>query len=77
VVYKGAMGWCMKSMVHYNEGMVYRWVVYGWGMGRGVWMVMGARWCNDRRGWCMDGGVWIGGWCMDVDVDGAVHWSEG
>jgi hypothetical protein len=30
-VCKGAMWWCMKSMVHYNGGMVYRQVVYGWG----------------------------------------------
>jgi hypothetical protein len=70
VVYMGTMeGWCIKSVVHYNGGMVYRWVVYGWGMDRGVWM--GARWCMDG-GWCMD---W--GWCIDVDVNGVVHWSEG
>ena len=31
----------MKSVVHYNGGMVYSRVAYGWGMDRGVWM--GAR----------------------------------
>jgi hypothetical protein len=47
VVYKRAMWWCMKSVVHYNGAImtVYRPGVYGWGMDCGVWM--GARWCND------------------------------
>ena len=63
---------------------MYRRVVYGWRMdGHTVYsechpggvMIDGGRW------WCTDGGVWLGGsvwrgWCIDVDVDGVVHWSE-
>lgn len=37
----------------------------------GVMTDVGGVWTVVYRG-----GVWRG-WCIDVDVDGVVHWSEG